>query len=87
MTAGKTYRIPASVSSIEGLIVFRDVDTLIIDHPLKQYITKNRSREANRWDKEHNNLRSAKVIYAIPSEIPKIRKYHNNVRDISELKK
>lgn len=87
MTAGKTYRIPASVSSIEGLIVFRDVDTLIIDHPLKQYITKNRSREANRWDKEYNNLRSVDVIYAIPSEIPKIRKCHNNVRDISELKK
>ncbi len=87
MTAGKTYRIPASVSSIEGLIVFRDVDTLIIDHPLKQYITKNRSREANRWDKEHNNLSYTKVIYAISSEIPKIRKYHNNVRDISELKK
>ena len=85
--AGRTYRIPASVSSIEGGSVFMHVDTLIIDHPLKQYKTKNLAKKINKQGKFHNNLQYIKAIYAIPSEISKIKNYNNNVHDIREFKK
>ena len=95
-TAGKTYRIPVSVNSIGGRNVFSDVDTLIIDHPLKSYITKNtqkssqyagENKKARRSseEKKFNNFQWVKIIYAIPSEITKLRQYNKNVHDISEL--
>lgn len=84
--AGKTYRIPSSVNSIEGIRVFQYVDTLIIDHPLNDYTTTNRTSNIDKSNKFYNNLENIKAIYAIPSEIPKIKKYNNKVYDISELK-
>lgn len=86
LAAGKNYRVPASVTSIEGYNVFMHVDTLIIDHPLTSYQTKNRAKDVVRSKNYHDNLRYIKAIYALPSEISKIKKYNNNVHDLSELK-